>query len=181
MLPAIAWSILVFWYNYKSGHKTGFGKLLYCAIGCSTVYYTPWICITRYLPDKSLTVAHQCFPLIDYVAVVASILQDFRDVEGDIKLGRVTYPMRYGDKCRIFIACLILITPLTSFILFFGFFVEKPQILQLALWMFFVTSCCYLAYRLMYKRNPVSDSLTYTSWSILSGIFFVAPAFLVSI
>jgi len=180
ILPAFVWSILVIWYNYKGGHKTGFGKLLYVAIGSFVVYYTPWICVTRHLPHKSLTVAHQWFPLVDYVAIIASTLQDFRDIEGDVKIGRVTYPMTYGVKYRVFIVWLILITPLPLLVLFFGFFEVKFQILQLAYWTFFVIVCCCLAFKLMYKRNPTSDSFTYTSWSFLCGLVFAAPAFIVS-
>lgn len=180
ILPAIVWSILVIWYNYKGGHRTGFVRLLYLAIGCSSIYYTPWICVTRYLPSTSLIVAHQWFPLVDYVTIIASIFQDFRDIEGDAKIGRVTYPIKYGVKCRVFIASLILITPLLILVLFFWFFEGKLQILQLSYWMLFVIACWCLAYKLMYKRNPTSDSFAFKSWGFLSGLVFAAPVFLVS-
>lgn len=179
-LPAIVWSILTIWYNYGSGHKTGFGKLVYLAIGSYSIYYTPWICLTGYFPDKSLLVAHQWFPLVEYVSIVSSILQDFRDVKGDAIVGRVTYPIMYGNKCRIFVVFLILITPLPSLVVFYGLLEGKVQILHLVYWLLFVVGNFYLAYRLMYKRDPASDSFTYTSYCFLCGIVFGAPALLVS-
>ncbi|CAM6111506.1 unnamed protein product [Calypogeia fissa] len=111
-------------------------------------------------------------------------MQDFRDVEGDHKVGRTTFPLLFGvERARKLMGFIFLMDPI-----YLHFVVMKDSsysTLQLILEGLGVVLCVALAFRVMNLKSPAEDHETYTLWLTTYwhnwNMLAVGPAFLVGL
>ncbi|CAM6099353.1 unnamed protein product [Calypogeia fissa] len=111
-------------------------------------------------------------------------MQDFRDAEGDHKVGRTTFPLLFGvERARKLMGFIFLMDPI-----YLHFVVMKDSsysTLQLILEGLGVVLCAALAFRVMNLKSPAEDHETYTLWLTTYwhnwNLLAVGPAFLVGL
>ncbi|CAM6115505.1 unnamed protein product [Calypogeia fissa] len=111
-------------------------------------------------------------------------MQDFRDVEGDEKVGRTTFPLLFGvERARKLMGFIFLMDPI-----YLHFVVMKDSsysIPQLVLEGLGALLCAIIAFRVMNLKSPAEDNETYTLWFTTYWhnwtFLVVGPAFLVGL
>ncbi|CAM6123383.1 unnamed protein product [Calypogeia fissa] len=111
-------------------------------------------------------------------------MQDFRDVEGDEKVGRTTFPLLFGvERARKLMGFIFLMDPI-----YLHFVVMKDSsysTLQLVLEGLGALLCAILAFRVMNLKSPSEDNETYTLWLTTYWhnwtFLVIGPAFLLGL
>lgn len=152
---AILWILTNLFLNFV-GHRHWFTKNVICmSLGIFAMIGAAWEIVAPMTQSQLLWAI-----LVSVVFGTCGVIQDFRDVSGDLKLGRKTLPIALGDlNARIF-ASVIILTSLLIFTLFVIIPSNKnllSVLFSVLITIFFVV----IGVRLMKFRTSAEDHKTY--------------------
>lgn len=165
LIWALLWQLIIMLHNFGTWAKHWFTKNLAMAIGVTVQLAAAWQMIAPITSQEWHWIAVAACTIFILVTV-----QDLRDVEGDLAVGRKTFPIVYGKT-------------ITRAYLMFGFGVVAPLALQFAFLQSGIPSlpaqiydgllvllCLVIAWRVFRYRTTYADHATYvlfTYWYCL--------------
>ncbi|RZS43033.1 4-hydroxybenzoate polyprenyltransferase [Herbihabitans rhizosphaerae] len=174
VLPwAICWIAVVYLYHYTGWHRHWVIKALEPPAGAAVLTAGSWSAATGQITSIAWTWILAYFLFWSG----ACVLQDQRDVAGDELAGRRTLPMVIGDRAsRIAGAAFLGVLPAT---LVAPMTIWAPKTLAVfILDVTYTTICWLLAWRLLKRRDRISDDLTYRVYAALSCALAASPLLL---
>lgn len=170
---AILWVCVSLFHNLI-GHKHWFTKNpISMSLGIFSIIGAAWY-IT--LPDGQAAFISWGVA-VSVILGVCGVIQDFRDIEGDRKLGRKTLPIDIGEKKARYISATFCILGITTFLLVVRerLYLPLGTIFAIILLGMYIT----VAWRIVSLRNSKADHITYMillytfNISLLSGIVYI--------
>lgn len=153
---ALAWQAIAFTYDFLGLHRRWYGKnLVFITLGTVVLLAPAWELVAETTP-----VAWRWIAVVAVTIGISFHIQDLRDVEGDVAVGRVTLPVLLGESpARLLLAACVLAFPLVVhvFLMVDGLAWSTVLVIECLLGILNVI----VAWRIWFLRTPRADHWTY--------------------
>jgi len=167
------WIIYSLVYHFWGGDQKWYIKTLLANVSTLVVTVPLWIFINGDIGPMALT----WFTVFFTYWFTCSILQDLRDIEGDILNGRRTLPMILGDTLSRKLSAIALTFQPLLFIVPIYIWGDLSVKSSIGI-MIFTISSWYLVWRILHLRTKDADDMTYKLYTALSVLLMMGPIFL---
>jgi 4-hydroxybenzoate polyprenyltransferase len=170
---ALLWQVVIILHNFGGYSKHWMGKNLSIGVGTVAQLGAAWQLVAPLTP-----IAWSWILLLAGVWTILVPIQDFRDISGDLAVGRKTFPMVFGEtQSRILLSLCLGILPL---VVHFVLMMPAGNSWNVILWDIALAAVSLtIAVRMIFYRSPQADHQTYmlfTYWyclALVSAIFVV--------
>lgn len=180
LLPCtILWMVLIYVYSFRNFDQHYIAKWVYISLGTIPVTLNPWLIVKNVDINYLVSIAYTQF-----LVVICALIQDLRDVPGDLVKNRRTLPIVIGVQTIktvsmwFFIVNAVIVVLGPALLLHYDMLQcnTRPEFCAIFLFIQFVIAAC-CAYRVKYKTSYDDEHITYCLFLAETTWAFYFPSF----